>query len=44
MDPAEHMSPKRSAFDRIPKANGINNTSGGIGKNDASAKAIIPKI
>ena len=44
IEPKEQINAKRKAFALRPKAKGINKTSGGIGKNDASANAIRPSI
>ena len=38
IEPKEQINAKRKAFTLRPKAKGINKTSGGIGKNEASEK------
>ncbi len=40
MDEILHTIPKRIERSLLPSAKGINNTSGGIGKKEASAKEI----
>ena len=39
IEPTLHKRANLKDFDLRPNANGISNTSGGIGKKDASAKA-----
>ena len=43
IDPNEQISPNLKDLFCDPKHSAMSNTSGGIGKNEASAKAINPK-
>jgi hypothetical protein len=42
IDPILQIKANLNAFSRFPNARGISNTSGGIGKKDASAVEIRP--